>query len=56
MFFRRHLGPWLAEVGGELGATVNARFEFGDRAAQPAQLVVRYHGDELSFRLAPRPH
>ena len=43
----------LAEAGGSLGMTANARFQFGDRGARLAVLVVRLQGAELHFRLTP---
>lgn len=49
------VGDALPEVGGGLGNTASARYEFGNGLARPAQLIVRYRSSECSFGLLQRP-
>lgn len=43
----------LVEVGGGLGHSTNAHFEFAQGAAPPRDLTVRYRDEEARFVLRP---
>jgi hypothetical protein len=43
----------LAEAGGSLGVSANARFEFADCGRLLAELVVRFRDEEVRFSLTP---
>lgn len=41
----------LVEVGGGLGRSANARFQFAEASVEPTRLVVAYSGRTVVFRL-----